>query len=99
MSVSLFNKRLVICIFLLFLCSTISPCFSVVSQEIEVLENINDSTEAFITCYVFDKSGNCQRDVILSSEDFTRFSSMYKSLNLQIANSPFSTETEIWHHM
>jgi len=95
MSCNLLNKILVIGVLFLFVCGAIFPFVSVVSKEIETQENIDNQDEKVVTCYVFDKSCNSQQEVVLSSDDFEKFYSMFEDLNHRVTYSPFSSETEV----
>jgi len=94
MSVNLFNKILVIGTLFLFICGAIFPSISVVSKEIETQETISNQDEKVVTCYVFDKKDNSNQEVVLSSDDYENFYSMFKELNNQVIYNPYSIETK-----
>lgn len=87
-------KTIVICVLLLFICSAVFPSVSVVSNEIETNETYNDQDEKVVTCFVFDKTGNSEREVVLSPEDFDRFYTLFRKLNYMISYEPFNSEIE-----
>jgi len=95
MSFNLFNKSLVIGILILFLGIGIAPYLNVVSKEFDLSESVEVQEEATVTCYVFDKNGNSESEMVLSSDDFSSFYSKFEELNHMITYHSFSDETEV----
>ncbi len=100
MSHSLLYKILVLCVLFLFFGSAFNPYMCVISKSIDEevffqLGTIQDDVEKSVTCYVFDKNGNSEHEVALSSDEFERFYSLFEELNHKITYSPFSSETEV----
>jgi len=95
MSFNLFNKSLLIGILILFLGIAIAPYLNVVSKEFDLSESVEVQEEATVTCYVFDKNGNSESEMVLSSDDFSSFYSKFEELNHMITYHSFSDETEV----
>ena len=91
----LFIKTWVIGIVVLFLGVTIFPCFNVVSKEFDLLESVEVQDETTVTCYVFDKTGSSESEVVLSSDVFNEFYSKFEELNHMITYHSFSDKTEV----
>jgi len=89
----LFKKMLVFIIIALFFCVSVVPCFCVVSEDVEE-QSVVPLGERSVTCYFFDRLGNGESSVVLSSVDFDRFFSVFEELNYLVAFHPFSDETK-----
>jgi hypothetical protein len=96
MSNKLFDKSLVFGVLFLFICGSVVPCVSVVSKGVveELVASAEVLDEKSVTFYVFDKKGNSECDVVLSSDDFDRFFSMFEELNHQFTCYPYGGKTE-----
>jgi len=90
---NLFRKTLVFIIIALFFVINITPCFSVVSEDVGTCDVVDSQGERSVTCYVFDRLVNSESSVVLSSGDFSRFFSVFEELNHCVAYDPFSVET------
>ena len=96
MNNNLFRKTLVYIIIVLFFVVSIIPCFCVVSEEVKTSDiDIIPLDAKSVTCYVFDKKGNGESSVVLSSVDFDRFFSVFEDLNYMVAFHPFSDDTRV----
>ncbi len=98
---NILKKEITIGIILLLISISFAPYMNVVSKSIDgedftPIETIEDDTgEKSITCYVFDREGNSEHEITMSSDEFESFYALFKELNHKITYSPFSSETEI----
>jgi len=95
MSRILLKRILAISILFLFIFGVFIPGLSVVSKEIQTHDIIDDLDEKVVSCYVFDKRCNSDCEVVLSSDDYNKFISMFEELNFKISYEPFSKETMV----
>ena len=86
------RETLVFFVVVLFFCVSVIPGFGVVSEDVEE-QSIVPLGEKSVTCYFFDRLGNGESSVVLSSVDFSRFFSVFEELNNRVAYDPFSDET------
>jgi hypothetical protein len=93
------KKGVILGLSFLLISITFAPYVCVVSKSIDEeniipLGIIDDKDEKSVTCYIFDKTGNSQREVTLTADEFESFHSKFYELNNKITYSPFSSETD-----
>jgi len=100
MSFGILYKFLVVFVLALFVGVVFAPSLSVVSKSMDEeffipVETVQDDVEKSVSCYVFDRSGSSECEVVLSSDEFSRFYSLFEELNHKISYQPFSSDTKV----
>ena len=81
---NVFRETLVFIIITLFFCVSVVHGFGVILEDVEK-NVIVPLGEKSVTCYFFDRLGNGESSVVLSSVDFSRFFSVFEELNNRVA--------------
>jgi hypothetical protein len=95
-----YKKGIIFGIIFLLINITFNPIESVVSKSIieeDFLPTVigGNDNEKTVTFYVFDKKGNSEQEIIMTSEEFDNFYNMFKDLNNKITYQPFSSKTNV----